>query len=46
MSVRTCLALAILVSGLGAGLRLVLPVSGVDEPFRDVVRFYGAAPQP
>ena len=46
MSIRTCLALAILVAGLGAGLRLVLPVSGVDAPFRDVVRFYGDAPHP
>ena len=40
MRIRTCLLLALGTGLIGLGLRVVLPVTPVDEQFRDVVRFY------
>ncbi len=37
-----CLFLALLIAAAGLGLRLALPVTPVDGPFRDVLRAYGA----
>lgn len=36
-----CFLLAVLIAALGLGLRLALPVTPVDGPFRDVLRAYG-----
>ncbi|WP_281407616.1 hypothetical protein [Methylobacterium planeticum] len=43
---RTCLALALAIGALGVALRLTMPVAPVDEPFRDVVRFYRSLERP
>ena len=41
-----CLLLAVLIAGLGLGLRLAMPVAPVDGPFRDVLRAYGTQGEP
>lgn len=41
---RTCLIAALAAGLLGVGLRAALPVSPVDEPFREVLRFYRSVP--
>ncbi|MGU3536342.1 hypothetical protein [Methylobacterium sp. A54F] len=41
---RTCLLLALATGLLGLGLRLAVPVAPVDEPMRDVIRFYQSLP--
>ncbi|BAU91281.1 hypothetical protein MPPM_2676 [Methylorubrum populi] len=46
MRLGTCLLLAVLSAGLGLGLRLVLPVTPVDESFRDVMRLYQSQGEP
>lgn len=40
MRIRTCLLLAFGTGLLGVGLRAAIPVTPVDAPFREVVRFY------
>ncbi|MDP4021631.1 hypothetical protein Q8W71_03260 [Methylobacterium sp. NEAU 140] len=37
---RTCFLLAAAITGLGLALRLAMPVTPVDDPFRDVLRAY------
>ncbi|UHC16943.1 hypothetical protein LRS73_03210 [Methylobacterium currus] len=44
MSLRACLALALLAGLLGLSLRLAVPVTPVDQDYRDVVAFYRAMP--
>lgn len=46
MSIRTVLSLAVLAGALGVALRLTIPVRPVDEPFRDVIRYYDAMERP
>lgn len=43
---RTCILLAVAVAILGAGLRLSVPVTPVDEELRDVIRFYRSLERP
>lgn len=44
MSLRACLALALLTGLTGLGLRLALPVTPVDQDYRDVIAYYRALP--
>jgi len=44
LSLSLCLAGALVACGLGLGLRRAIPVIPVDEPFREVLRFYRSLP--
>ncbi len=44
MSLRACLVLALLTGLVGLALRLAVPVTPVDQDYRDVVAFYRALP--
>ncbi|KTS36896.1 hypothetical protein NS228_19855 [Methylobacterium indicum] len=44
MSLRACLVLALLTGLAGLALRLAVPVTPVDQDYRDVVAFYRAMP--
>lgn len=44
MSLRACLVLALLTVLAGLGLRLIVPVTPVDQDYRDVIAYYRAMP--
>ncbi len=44
MSLRACLVLALLTGLVGLGLRLVVPVTPVDQDYRDVIAYYRSLP--
>ena len=44
MSLRACLVLALLAGLMGLALRLAVPVTPVDQDYRDVIAFYRALP--
>jgi hypothetical protein len=44
MSLRACLVLALVTGLVGLGMRLAVPVTPVDQDYRDVVEFYRAMP--
>lgn len=46
MRLHSCLLLALATGLLGAGLRAAVPVTPVDQAFRDVIRFYRSFERP
>ncbi len=44
MSLRACLVLALLAGLTGLALRLAVPVTPVDQDYRDVIAYYRALP--
>lgn len=44
MSPRACLVFALLTGLTGLALRLAVPVTPVDQDYRDVIAFYRALP--
>ncbi|WP_288586914.1 hypothetical protein [uncultured Methylobacterium sp.] len=44
MSLRACLVLALIAGLAGLSLRVAVPVTPVDQDYRDVVAFYRAMP--
>ncbi|WP_167450820.1 hypothetical protein [Methylobacterium terrae] len=44
MSLRACLVLALLTGLAGLSLRLAVPVTPVDQDYRDVIAYYRALP--